>query len=272
MITASVVLFNTPKKQVDSVLESVLKSGAVDLLYVIDNSPNDKWRIVEKKSPVIRYIHNENSGYGESHNLAIKDSAENGARYHIVLNPDVRFESDCIPRLKKFMDENPDASYVLPKVIYPDGRIQFLCKLLPTPADLILRRFLPATKWSGKKNDRYVLKNSGYDRIMNPPCLSGCFMFLRIQTLTENEIFFDEKFFMYFEDFDLIRRLHRISRTIFFPEVTIVHDHAKESYRNPRLLFAHIKSAFRYFNKYGWFFDRERKQMNKKILEEIGER
>ena len=74
---------------------------------------------------------------------------------------------------------------------------------------------------------------------------------------------------MYCEDFDLIRRLHRVSKTLFYPEVTIIHDHAKESYKSKKMLFAHIKSAVKYFNKYGWFFDSERKKMNQKILEEI---
>lgn len=35
------------------------------------------------------------------------------------------------------------------------------------------------------------------------------------------------------------------------------------------MLLIHIKSAFHYFNKWGWIFDKERKVMNKKILDEI---
>ena len=37
------------------------------------------------------------------------------------------------------------------------------------------------------------------------------------------------------------------------------------------MLFTHIKSAIRYFNKFGWFFDKERRTMNKAILKEIEE-
>ena len=107
---------------------------------------------------------------------------------------------------------------------------------------------------------------------MNPPCLSGCFMFMRISSLQEvgrDGEFFDGRFFMYFEDFDLIRRLHKVGRTVYFPDVKIVHDHAAESYKSRKMLLTHIKSAFRYFNKWGWIFDRERREWNEEILREI---
>ena len=74
---------------------------------------------------------------------------------------------------------------------------------------------------------------------------------------------------MYCEDFDLIRRIHRVAGTLYYPGVTIVHDHARESYRSRRMLRSHIRSAVRYCNKWGWFFNVERRAMNRKILEEI---
>lgn len=276
-ITASIVLFNTPRSQIDMVLKSVFESECVEILYIIDNSPSDRWRILENqnkgdsKNTKIRYIHNENLGYGASHNLAMQEAIEGGSVYHIVLNPDIRFGAEVLPILTDFMEENKDASYVLPKVVYPDGEIQYLCKLLPTPGDLIFRRFLPKS-WGKKRNDRYCLKASGYDKIINPPCLSGCFMFLRLSTLQKYNIFFDEGYFMYCEDFDLMRRLHRVAKTLYYPNVQIIHDHQKESYKNRKMLIAHIKSAVRYFGKYGWWFDRERREMNREILREIGER
>ena len=273
-LTASIVLYNTPRSQIDMVLKAVFESGCVEILYIIDNSPSDRWRILENrnegdsKNTKIRYINNENLGYGASHNLAMQEAIESGSVYHIVLNPDISFGEEVLSALTNFMEENKEASYVLPKVVYPDGEIQYLCKLLPTPGDLIFRRFLPKS-WGKKRNDRYCLKMSGYDKVINPPCLSGCFMFLRLSVLAENSIFFDEGYFMYCEDFDLMRRLHRVSKTLYFPGVQIIHDHQKESYKNRKMLIAHIKSAVRYFGKFGWWFDRERREMNKKILQEI---
>lgn len=269
MLTASIVLFNTPRAQIETVVKSVADSGCVEQLYIIDNSPNDKWRILEKAHPFVRYIHNENHGYGSSHNLAMREAIEAGSDYHVILNPDIYFDKGVLAELVRFMESNTDAAYVLPRVTYPDGELQYLCKLLPTPSDLIFRRFFPKTKRLLKRNDRYELRMSGYDKIMNPPCLSGCFMFLRLSTIKEHNLFFDEKYFMYCEDFDLIRRIHRVAKTLYYPEVSIVHNHAKASYKNKKMLKEHIKSAVRYFNKWGWFFDKERKLMNRKILEEL---
>ena len=269
MLTASIVLFNTPQKQINTVVESVSDSECIQILYIIDNSPNDRWRILEKEYGFVRYIHNANFGYGASHNLAMQEAIEVGSDYHVILNPDISFGSEVLLKLVSFMDSNQDVAYVLPRVTYPDGEMQYLCKLLPTPFDLILRRFLPKTKWLEKLNDRYELKMSGYDKIINPPCLSGCFMFMRLSTLKEHNLFFDDSYFMYCEDFDLIRRIHRVAKTIYYPFVSIIHNHEKASYKSHKLLKAHIKSAIHYFNKWGWFFDKERNEMNKKILEEI---
>lgn len=273
MITASVVLYNTPRTQIINLLYSVLQTNLLECLYVIDNSYNDKWRILEKEFVEIniRYIHNSNLGYGASHNIAIHEAIELGSDYHIILNPDIYFEKTVLPELKSFMDSNNDVGYILPRVTYPNGELQYLCKLLPTPFDLIIRRFLPKSKYFKKENDRYELRMSGYNKIMNPPCLSGCFMFLRLSILEKNNIFFDEKFFMYCEDFDLIRRIHSVAKTIYYPNVTIVHNHTKASYRDYKMLRIHIKSAILYFNKWGWFFDKERNRMNKQILKEIKE-
>ena len=272
MITASIVFFNSPKDQINTVLESVSKAKCVQTLYIIDNaSTNENQQFFETSSlsSIIEYIPHENTGYGASHNIAIRKAIECGSDYHIVLNPDIYFEENVLPELVDYMKSNKDIGYILPKVTYPDGELQYLCKLLPTPFDLIFRRFLPKTKITKKKNDRYELRMSGYDKIMNPPCLSGCFMFLRLATIKEHNLFFDESFFMYCEDFDLMRRIHRVAKTVYYPKVSIVHNHAKESYKSRKMLLAHIKSAIHYFNKWGWLFDKERRVMNRKILDEL---
>jgi GT2 family glycosyltransferase len=208
-------------------------------------------------------------GYGAAHNIALHEALDAGSNFHLILNPDIRFSPNIIFFLISYMQNNDDTVYVLPKVMYPDGTCQYLCKLLPTPFDLIFRRFMPEKGFLRKINDRYTLKNSGYNKIINPPCLSGCFMFLRMSVIKKHNLFFDERFFMYCEDVDFIRRIHRLGKTIYLPHVSIIHDHAKESYKSSRMLWEHIKSAVKYFNKWGWFFDRERSHMNRKILNEI---
>lgn len=272
MLTASVVLYKTPISQIETIIKSIEDSNCINKLYIIDNLSTEENKQVFNECSIkniIEYIPHENTGYGSSHNIAIKKAIECGSDYHVVLNPDIYFDEDVLSNLIDYMENNKDVGYILPKVIYPDGELQYLCKLLPTPFDLIFRRFLPKTKCIRKMNDRYELRISGYDKIMNPPCLSGCFMFLRLTTIKEYNLLFDESFFMYCEDFDLMRRIHRVAKTVYYPKVSIVHNHAKESYKSRKMLFAHIKSAIHYFNKWGWLFDKERRVMNRKILDEL---
>ena len=133
MLTTSIVLYKTPRNQIETVLNSVFDSNCVDKIYIIDNSPTDELFYVKDISPLIEYIPHDNTGYGSSHNIAIKKSIEIGADYHVVLNPDIRFEPNVLLELTNYMSENQDVGYILPKVVYPNGELQYLCKLLPTP-------------------------------------------------------------------------------------------------------------------------------------------
>jgi GT2 family glycosyltransferase len=268
LISASIVLYNSDINQLKTVIQSYIPSNE-KLLYLIDNSSNDRFRFLEKQFTNTRYIYSKNVGYGAAHNIALQEALNADSKFHLILNPDIRFNPDIIPVLLSYMQNNEDVSYILPRVIYPDGSCQYLCKLLPTPFDLIFRRFMPKIRIFKKVNDRYILKNSGYNKIFNPPCLSGCFMFLRMSIIRKHNLFFDERFFMYCEDVDFIRRLHQVGKTIYFPDVSIIHDHAKESYKSKSMLWEHIKSAIKYFNKWGWFFDRERKIINATVLKTV---
>ena len=89
MLTTSIVLYKTPRNQIETVLKSVLDSNCVDKIYIIDNSPTDELSYVKDISPLIEYIPHDNTGYGSSHNIGIKKSLEVDANYHIVLNPDI---------------------------------------------------------------------------------------------------------------------------------------------------------------------------------------
>lgn len=271
-LSASIVLYQTNLTPLKKVIDSYFacKSEALQL-FLVDNSPTDVLKSVVTMYPdkEIHYIfNNENMGYGKAHNIAIKKSMEQGLPYHIVLNPDIVIQEGALEKLTFYMNEHPEVGNIMPKIIYPNGQLQYLCKLLPSPIDLIFRRFIPFKKWRDKINQKYELHSFRYNKKINIPNLSGCFMFLRTKAL-EKVGLFDENIFMYLEDIDLNRRIHRDYKTIFFPEAVVVHEYQKASYKNIKLLKAHIKSAIYYFNKYGWFFDKERRIINAQTLQEI---
>ena len=270
-LSASIVLYNTKTEDLKRVINSYFSYRGEKQLFLVDNSPTDRLKEIVKVYPNnnIYYIfNNENMGYGKAHNIAIKKSIEQGQPYHIILNPDIIIEKGALEKLTDYMEQHPEVGNIMPKIIYPDGELQYLCKLLPSPIDLIFRRFIPVKKWKDAINKRYELHSFGYDKIMNVPNLSGCFMFLRTQALKQVGLF-DENIFMYLEDIDLNRRIHSKYQTIYYPEARVIHEHQKESYKSKKLLKAHIKSAIYYFNKYGWFFDKERTNINRNILEKF---
>lgn len=262
-VCGSIVLYENDPEIVSKTVKSFLNTDLKVFLYLIDNSRNERLKILAD-NPNVEYIFvNKNIGFGAGHNIAIRKSINN-SKYHLVLNPDIYFERGVLEKIFSFMEKNKDVGLLMPKILYPDGKLQYLCKMLPTPLDIFLRRFLPFKKLVEKRNERYELRFTGYNKIMNVPYLSGCFMFLRNDGLKEVGTF-DERFFMYFEDTDLTRRIHRKYKTVFFPEVSVFHFYGKESYKKFRVLLIHIKNAIIYFNKYGWFFDRERKNINLKL-------
>ena len=270
-LSASIVLYKTKTEDLKRVIDSYFTYQGEKQLFLVDNSPSDELKNVVTMYPNndIYYIfNNANMGYGKAHNIAIRKSIERGLPYHIILNPDIIIEKGALEKLTDYMEQHPEVGNVMPKITYPNGELQYLCKLLPRPIDLIFRRFLPWEKIRNKINERYELRFFNYNEIMNIPNLSGCFMFLRTKAL-EKVGLFDENIFMYIEDIDLNRRIHNVYRTIYYPNATVVHEHQKESYKNNKLLKAHIQSAIYYFNKYGWFFDKDRSNINRNILEKI---
>lgn len=281
MITASIVTYNNNLLDLEGILRSLLISP-VQKLWIIDHSDtflglkdelqeymrkDDEFLKHEGRGFQMEYIKQNNRGYGGGHNVALRKAMEEGSQYHLVVNPDVWFGADVIPALWRLMDDDETIAQVMPKVLFLNGSVQCLAKLLPTPLDLFCRFFLPG-KLFLKRNERFELRHSGYDKQMNVPYLSGCFMFLRMSAL-KSEGLFDERFFMYIEDTDLTRRLHVKYKTIFYPSVSIYHRFSRLSYHRWHMFVVHIVSVIKYFNKWGWFYDKDRRRFNKRLLEQL---
>ena len=263
-LTVSVVAYRTDPEELKQAIGCCQYCAARVEVIVVDNSPT---RDLEPAclSLGTRYIHTgKNAGFGSGHNIALKNASF--SPYHVILNPDVQFGGGVLEELLAFMEKNDSVGLVMPRVRYPDGSPQNLCKKLPTPFDIVARRLFPAAlqRIFRSRLDAFELRNFDMNQVLSVPYLSGCFMLLRKKTLEEIGGF-DERFFMYFEDLDLTRRVHQRYDTVYYPSVSIVHRHEKGSYRNIRLLYCGIESAIRYFNKWGWVIDRERRLINKSI-------
>jgi GT2 family glycosyltransferase len=267
LVNASIVLYHNKREQLIKVIDSFLGTQLDVVLYLIDNSADDTLKdLASLDSRIIYIFNNANVGYGAGHNVALAKSIEEGVAYHVVLNPDLFFESKIIDNLYNYMQEHPEVGNIMPKILYPDGENQYLAKLLPTPLDWILRRFLPA-KYTKGITEKFELRYTGYDEIMNVPFLSGCFMFFRVDALKDVGLF-DESIFMYMEDIDINRRIHAKYKTLYYPYESVYHEYERGSHKNFKLLRISIESSIKYFNKWGWIFDKERKTMNDTLLKD----
>ena len=264
IISSLVTYRNDPvllKKTVESFLTNKLRTR----LFIIDNSNTDALRKVFANSRAEYIFNNRNIGFGRAHNQCMARNLA-ATKYHLVLNPDVVLAPRTLEKLFFFMESNPDVGMVMPKVLDDKNQVQFLCKRLPDPLNLMIRRFgFPfVRRISGKRLSRYEMREKDYNASFEAPYFSGCFMFIRAEALKKVGLF-DERFFMYMEDTDISRRIHEHYRTVYYPEAHIVHSHARDSYQINRLLLTHIVSAIKYFNKWGWFFDRSRTTINRSL-------
>lgn len=266
MLNISIVLYHPRwQEQVLPLLTELLQVKHLRKIYLLDNSEDRELHPKSViKDPKLRYMHMDaNLGYGKAHNIALRESAYYQTDLHLVMNSDICVKAADIDAMHDWMLVHPEVGHLMPRVVSPDGTQQYLAKRLPTPLDVFGRRFLPA--WIiARRNRRYELRDRDLTRPINAPYLSGCFMLLRTQAAVEAGLF-DERFFMYPEDIDLTRRIHRHWLTLYYPEWTIVHAHEQASYKNRHMLRVHIRNMCRYFNKWGWLFDRERRTFNRAL-------
>lgn len=263
MLTASIVAYHTPDEEIVRAAQ-LAEHSAIDRLYVVDNSSSGSTAALLRDCRKVKYIASDNRGFGASHNRAIRQAGFAGSTFHIVMNADVTVSPGDISVMKEYLKTHSDVVALQPRIVNADGSDQFTVRLLPTPLDSFGRRFLPS-RLMARRNNRYLLKCLDHDAIFEAPYHQGSFMFLRMEKLLECGAF-DERFFMYPEDIDLTRRLHRLGKTIYFPHVKVTHLHNAASYHSLKMLAVHCVNMVRYFNKWGWLNDKERRKFNAQTL------
>ncbi len=266
-ITVSIVIYNNKLSEIHGLLARLQQDACIERWVVVDNGSSDAILDAVQEMGGLYVRSGENLGFGRGHNLALKHLVGVDAPYHLILNPDIEFGADTLGRLAGMMDAAPEVGLVMPKVVYPDGGVQYLCKLLPAPMDLVLRRFAPLIikRLAQERIAAFELRNFDYAAPAHIPYLSGCFMFAR-RSVLEAVGGFDERFFLYMEDLDLCRRIAAKSKLLYWPEVAVTHVHQKASYKSFRILRLHLVAAITYFNKWGWFFDAQRKDANRATI------
>lgn len=255
-VTISLITLNQ-KHHLERLLPTLIPAArkcSAPILMVDNRSTDGGSDYVRATFPEVKVIPNpEVAGYGGNHNINLRQCQTD---YFVIMNSDMTVEEDAFVKLAAFMDANPDIGMVAPKILNEDGTIQGLNKRYPTVFDLFARKFFPPwlQKLFRKRLDAYEMRDVGYDHQYDSPLISGAFMFARTDLLKRLGGF-DESFFLYFEDYDLCRRVQKTHRTVYWPEVAIVHFWERAAHKNWKFASYFMAGAWRYFWRWGfrWF-------------------
>lgn len=187
----------------------IIDSGSSDKTLDKINSFKSEYRNIDIKL----YPNKENIGYGGGSNVAANYAK---GKYLLLLNPDTRTKDDAISKLIQFAKQNEKVGLIAPKLVQSNGEVQPSVRKLPTILGAI------AEYYFGIKNmyEAYVPKT---EQAVEVECVVGAAILIR------REIFinlkgFNEKFFLYYEDIDLCKRIRKMGLKIFYlPEVLIEH-------------------------------------------------
>ncbi|HOF06717.1 MAG TPA: glycosyltransferase [Bacteroidales bacterium] len=260
--------YNHSYQSIEKTIQSVVNTEIDWHLFIIDNSETDIISQYLKDDRISYYKNIKNEGFGAAHNRAIEYAILKKAKYHLVLNPDIYFDNDVLIILLNYMNENKNIGLLMPRILYPSGETQFLPKLLPNPLDLVIRRLFYNSIYFKKRMNRYEMKEYCDYKTFESPIISGCFSLFRIDAILTTGLY-DTRYFMYFEDFDISRRIHENYKTIYYHRAHVYHGYERGAAKKMFLFKIFIISAMKYFNKWGWFFDSGRQQINRNTILKI---
>jgi GT2 family glycosyltransferase len=198
-------------------------------VIVVDNGSTDgSVEMVRREfSQAILIANTENKGFGAANNEGIR-WARGG--YVLLLNSDTVILSRAIPEVVRFADQHPDVGAVGCRVLTQDRIVSQNCIGYPSLLNLALGllrldQLFPRHPFF----DRERMGAWMYDSVREVPALAGCFVLLRAGAFRQVGGF-DERYFMYYEDIDLCRRLKLARwRIMFFPGAEIIHFHGASS-------------------------------------------
>jgi GT2 family glycosyltransferase len=161
-------------------------------------------------------------GFGANHNQAFERC---DTPWFLVLNPDIRFDGDVLTPL--VAQAAPDAGLLTPRILEPGKSTPEQHRAIITPLEILTRR------------------RPGYARPAVPAWIPGLFMLFRSDAYRQVGGF-DERFFMYGEDFDICARTRLAGWKLQVAEdLTVLHDARRASRTSLRHLYWHVTSLLK---------------------------
>ncbi len=271
-LSISVVFYNSPLNQLQSLINSLeisinyLRRHSelpVIPVFIIDNSDelnglselcsHANQSLEELKVELRRIAGHGNIGYGRAHNLILQVIDSD---FHLILNPDVTLQEEALFLALTRITENEKIKVLSPNTTDSYGNKQYLCKSYPSVFTLLIRGLgiSGLQKLFSERLYFYENRELPEDKPTEKEMLlGGCFLLVETRAL-KSVNGFDERYFLYFEDFDLSIRIGRLGKLVYAPEVHITHSGGNTSSKGFWHIWRFLISGIRFFNTHGWSF------------------
>ncbi|SDB26665.1 hypothetical protein SAMN02910317_01321 [Ruminococcaceae bacterium FB2012] len=251
--SVSIVTYNSID-DIGEVLNCLQKSDIFQDIetFVIDNCSTDGTvDYVVKNYPFVKVIKNKrNGGYGYGHNAAI---GKIHSKVHFIINPDIRFDTELIRKTGNFLLNSKSTVICTPEMVSENGDFVFPPKAQPK-LHLIFARFFRKIRFFEKWRKEYsmhekVMNNDG--KPFNIDFCSGAFMAIKTKYYKKVKGF-DDRYFLYYEDADLTRKLLKYGACKCVPSLSVIHEGKRAAYHSLKCSMIMISSMVKYFSKWGF--------------------
>ena len=218
--------------------------------------PESLFKKLESPPPALITIPSAtNGGFALGNNLGLKRAR---GKYALILNPDIAVVPGVLEKMFLFMEKNPSVGIIGPKLINPDGSVQYSCRRFPSWwMPLYRRSFLGKLPIAKRGLEYYLMMDFDHNQTAPVDWLFGACLMIR-RSVLEKIGPFDERFFMYFEDLDWCRRCWQADcQVYYFAAAELVHYHQRLSAERSGILGLfkkagriHLTSGLKYFAKY----------------------
>ncbi|MBM9520177.1 glycosyltransferase family 2 protein [Desulforhopalus vacuolatus] len=223
-VSVIIVSYNTREILARCLQDLFDKSGEEEMeVFVVDNdSADDSAEMVAKKFPQIHLIVNrENCGFAAANNQAWERA---GGEFILLLNPDAYIRQNAVRNVRKFLESHSDCGLCGGRLVNLDGDLDPSARRFPnawykllTVSGISAR--LPGSTFFNRCN----FGGFPHDHPIEVDWVPGTFTMYRRQLL-EKIGFFDERFYIYYEETDLCLRAKRASWKVFFtPDAEVLH-------------------------------------------------